>query len=277
MQEQDYETQKGSLPHIINLHNISQTYDNGQSYVIKDLNLMIVDKPNQGQFLTMLGPSGCGKSSLLRYISGLQKPSSGDVLLFGKPRTEKDRVGMIFQKYSSFPWLTVLENVELGLKIQGISKKERKERAMEMLRLVELQDHHWKYAQYPSLSGGQLQRVAIARSLLACPKILLLDEPFSALDVKTRLKMQETLCRIWTNLSKTDETVTFLLVTHDINEAVYLGDEIVLMSNAPAQILERIQINLPLDRNYEMKRTDYFKSTVSYLEDKIMKMESIKD
>ncbi len=183
-------------------------------------------------------------------------------------------VPVIFQKYSSFPWLTVLENVELGLKIQGISKKERKEKAMEMLRLVELQDQHWKYAQYPTLSGGQLQRVAIARSLLACPQILQLDEPLGALDCKTRLKMQEMLCRLWTNLSKTDEAITFILVTHDISEAVYLGDEVVIMSNAPAQIIERIQIELPLERNYEMKRLDYFKNTVAYLEDKMMKMEN---
>ncbi len=261
------------LPHIIELKDINQTYDNGKSYVIKDLNLLIVDKPQQGQFLTILGPSGCGKSTLLRYISGLQKPSSGEILLFGKPRTEKDHIGMIFQKYSSFPWLTVLENVELGLKLQGISKKERTERAMEMLKLVELQEHYWKYAQYPTLSGGQLQRVAIARSLVACPKILLFDEAFGALDIRTRLKMQESICKIWTNLSKSDEVITFILVTHDISEAVYLGDELIVMGKAPSKIIEKIKIDLPLERNYEMKRSNYFKETVNYLEDKMLHME----
>lgn len=262
-----------ALPDIIELKKISQSYDGGKSFIIDELNLLIEDKPNQGQFLTILGPSGCGKSTLLRYIAGLQKPTAGEVFLYGKSRTESDHVGMIFQKYSSFPWLTVLENVEIGLRLQGVSKKERTERAWEMLRLVGLQDQCRKYAQYPTLSGGQLQRVAIARSLLASPKILLMDEPFGALDIKTRLQMQEMLVNIWTELSKKDEATTIILVTHDIPEAVYLGDEIVIMGNAPSQIIERVIVNLPLERNRDMKRTPYFKDTVAILEDKMMGME----
>lgn len=258
---------------IIELRNISQTYNNGESFVIKDLNLIIEDIPQQGQFITFLGPSGCGKTTLLRYITGLQKPTSGEVLLLDKPKTEEDRVGMVFQKYSSFPWLTVLENVELGLKLKGISKKERKERAWEMLRVTGLEDQHWKYAQYPTLSGGQLQRVAIARSLLANQRLLMLDEPFGALDIKTRLSMQDNLVKIWEDMAKKDELVTFILVTHDISEAVYLSDEIYILSTAPANILEKIKVNLPYQRNKEVKRSDYFKDLVNYIEDKMMLLE----
>lgn len=277
MMEQKIKFENTPLPDIIELKNISQSYDEGKTFIIDGLNLLIEDKPNQGQFLTILGASGSGKSTLLRYIAGLQKPTTGEILLFGKPRTEADHVGMIFQKYSSFPWLTVLENVELGLRLQGISKKDRTARAMEMLQLVGIQDQYRKYAQYPTLSGGQLQRVAIARSLLASPKLLLLDEPFSALDPKTRLQMQDMLAHLWTELSKKDETTTIILVTHDISEAVYLGDEIVIIGNAPAQIIDRLVVELPLERNREMKRSSYFKETVTTLEDRMMGMEKTGD
>ncbi len=255
---------------VLELRNVSLTYDEGKSYIIKDFNLIIQDKPDQGQFLTLLGASGCGKSSILRFVSGLQKPTSGEIFFFEKPHTEQDRVGMVFQKYSSFPWLTVLENVELGLKIKGVSKKERKEKSMSMLEMVGLQDQHWKYAQYPTLSGGQLQRVAIARSLVSNPKILLLDEPFGALDIRTRLQMQELLCKLWVELSKTDEATTIILVTHDISEAVYLGDEIHIMGKAPSKIIDKIQVKLPLVRNREMKKLPYFKELVSQIEEKMM-------
>ena len=131
---------------------------------------------------------------------------------------------MVFQQYSSLPWMTVLENVGLALKFQGVSKDERNERAMELIRLVGLEGHEYKYAQYPTLSGGQLQRVAIARSLLASPEILLMDEPFGALDIKTRLSMQDLLTNIWHQFQS-----TIVFVTHDISEAVYLADDIYIM------------------------------------------------
>src|SRR6478736_1498384 len=137
------------LQTVIELKNINQTYDGGQTYIIKDLNLLIEDKPGQGQFMVILGASGCGKSTLLRYIAGLQKPTSGEVNLNChhqgiRPREEDDRIGMVFQKYSSLPWLTVLQNVELGLKLQGISASERRERALEMLALCNLTQHALK-------------------------------------------------------------------------------------------------------------------------------------
>lgn len=252
-----------NLPNLIELKNISQSYDGGKSYVIKNFNLLIEDKPNQGQFVVILGMSGCGKSTLLRYIAGLQQPTSGEVLLEGRPRKESDHVGMVFQKYSSFPWLTVLENVALGLQYQGISKKEREDRAREMIKTVGLQGHENKYAQYPTLSGGQLQRVAIARSLLANPHILLMDEPFGALDINTRILMQDMLINIWKNVHP-----TIVFITHDIAEAIYLGNDIYIMKPSPeANLVHHIQVTLPFNRDRHIKRDPHFIDLVRYCED----------
>ncbi|HMV24253.1 MAG TPA: ATP-binding cassette domain-containing protein, partial [Saprospiraceae bacterium] len=184
---------KTSLPAIIELKDVDQSYDDGKVQIIKGLNLTIEDKPAQGQFTILLGMSGCGKSTLLRYIAGLQKPTSGTVLLHGKPVDADNRASMVFQEYSSLPWMTVLDNVALPLEFKGIAKKQRYEQAMDMIEMVGLKGHESKYAQYPTLSGGQLQRVAIARSLLANSDVLLMDEPFGALDINTRLQMQELL------------------------------------------------------------------------------------
>jgi len=255
---------------IIELKNISQSYDGGKTFILKDLNLTIEDKPTKGQFVGLLGPSGCGKSTLLRYICGLQTPTVGEVCLIGKPRTEKDRVGMVFQKYSSFPWLSVLDNIAIGLKLKGVSKSERMTKAKEMLKIVGLEGHGHKYAQYPTLSGGQLQRVAIARSLLANPRILLMDEPFGALDIKTRLKMQDSLQEIYSNLSKQGMDPTIIFITHDIEEAVYLADDIYVMGKAPARVEHHIAVSLPETRNRMLKKESYFRDQVSHIEDIMM-------
>ncbi len=144
-------------------------------------------------------------------------------------------------------------------------KKERDARAMEMIQKVGLDGHQHKYAQYPTLSGGQLQRVAIARSMLANPEILLMDEPFGALDVKTRLQMQDLLCELWTEFHP-----TILFVTHDVSEAVYLGDDIYILKAQPAHFVEKIHVDLPLDRNRETKRDAHFTELVHYVEDKMI-------
>jgi NitT/TauT family transport system ATP-binding protein len=159
------------LPNIIELREIGQSYDGGRNWVIRDLEFIIEDKPEQGQFVVILGMSGSGKSTLLRYIANLQTPTVGRVLLHGKPVNESRRVSMVFQEYSSLPWMTVLDNVALALQYQGVGRDEREARAMDMIRTVGLDGHEKKYAQYPALSGGQLQRVAIARSLIANPEI----------------------------------------------------------------------------------------------------------
>jgi len=252
------------LPDLIELRKVGQVYD-GNKVVIKDCDLLIEDKPGAGEFVVILGSSGCGKSTLLRYIAGLQTPTSGEVLLNGKLRASKDSVGMVFQRYSSFPWMTVRENVELGLLYAGVNAKERRERALEMIEKVGLQGHENKFAQYPALSGGQLQRVAIARSLVSNPRMLLLDEPFGALDIHTRLQMQEMLQKIWKEYQG-----TMVLVTHDISEAVFLADDIYLMQKNPGRIAKQLKVQLPSDRTRALKRTPEFNQLVYMLEDEMM-------
>lgn len=254
-------------PNIVELRGIHQTYDEGKTVIIKGLDLLIEDKPDQGQFVVILGMSGCGKSTLLRYIAGLQKPTQGQVLLHGRPVGPDNRASMVFQQYSSLPWMTVLDNVSLPLQYKGMPRTEREDRAMELIRLVGLEGHESKFAQYPNLSGGQLQRVAIARSLLANASVILMDEPFGALDVKTRLQMQELLARIWAEFHP-----TVIFVTHDISEAVYLGDEIYIMKSPPSTFVEHLHIELPLYRNREMKRNKEFVEMVYHVEDQMVRI-----
>ncbi|MDQ3141588.1 MAG: ABC transporter ATP-binding protein [Bacteroidota bacterium] len=258
--------QDTELPNIIELRQIDQSYDHGKNFIIKDLNFLVEDKPAQGQFVVILGMSGSGKSTILRYIAGLQTPTKGTVLIHDRIRQESDRVGMVFQQYSSFPWLTVLENVSLGLKYQGVDEKEGFRRAIEMIELVGLTGHEKKFAQYPTLSGGQLQRVAIGRSLMTNPDILLMDEPFGALDVKTRLQMQELLANIWHRFHP-----TIIFVTHDISEAVFLGDEIYIMKSPPSKMVDHIIVDLPLMRNRETKQSSKYLNLVQEVEKRMLK------
>ena len=254
---------------IITLKNIDQVYYDGKTknVVFDKLNFEIKDDLKTGQFVTILGQSGCGKSTILRYIAGLQKPTSGSIEIYGKEQKPNDRVGMVFQQYSSLPWRTVLNNVALPLELKGIAKKDRVEMAMEMIKLVGLDGHQDKYAQYGILSGGQLQRVALARNLIMKEKILLLDEPHGALDMRTKLEMDNLLVDIWNKI--VDQDPTFIMVTHDINEAVYLANNIYIMSNNPGKIDEWIHIDLP-ERNREVKRSKAFLDYTSYIEDKMM-------
>lgn len=258
------------LKNIIELRGIDQSYDNGKIEIIKGLDFLIEDKPAQGQFCSILGMSGCGKSTVLRYIAGLQEPTAGKVLINDKEVSEDNRVAMVFQQYSSLPWMTVLENVSLALDFKGVDKKEKKEKAMEMIELVGLAGHENKYAQYPTLSGGQLQRVAIARSLIANPEILLMDEPFGALDVNTRLQMQDLLLNLWHKFHP-----TIIFVTHDISEAVYLGDEIYIMKSAPSRFVEKISVDLPFHRTRETKRDPKFIELVQKVEDTMVNVAAL--
>lgn len=255
-------------PNIIELRKITQYYPGHPAPILKDLDFLIEDKSGQGQFVVILGASGCGKSTLLRYIAGIQQPSSGEVLLREKPIAQSGiRAGMVFQQYSSLPWLTVLDNVALGLKFQGVTEKERRQRALEMIELVGLSGHEQKYASYPTLSGGQLQRVAIARSLMANPDILLMDEPFGALDINTRLQMQDMLEEVWLRFHP-----TIVFVTHDIEEAVYLGDDIYIMAANPGRFAYHIKVGLPFNRNREVKHSAVFNDLVRQVEDKMIQV-----
>ena len=258
------------LPDILELKNVRQAYkdSNGKERVVIDgLNLLIEDLPGKGEFVVILGSSGCGKSHILRYLSGLQTPTSGEILISGRPRVSTDYVGMVFQAYSSLEHYTVLENVALGLKYRGVPKKEREAKAMEMIKKVGLEGHENKFAKAPTLSGGQLQRVAIARSLAYDSKILLMDEPFGALDIETRGKMQDLLAEIWTSIEP-----TIIMVTHAIDEAVYLGDRIYVMGGSPSNIIKEFVSPLPLARNRQMKRESSFIHMVQEIEDFMMRL-----
>jgi NitT/TauT family transport system ATP-binding protein len=255
---------------ILNLVNINQVYSDHTppNVVFKDFNLDIKDIKSQGQFITIMGKSGCGKSTLLRYISGLQVPTSGEVYIYGKKRTDKDRIPMVFQQYTSFEWKTVLQNVALPLILKGIPKNEASDKAMDMIEIVGLAGHENKWAKYPILSGGQLQRVAIARNLVVNPQILLMDEPFGALDTVTRKQIQVFLRSIFEN-AKIDPTVIF--VTHSESEAVFLSTDIYILDSGPANIRHYFNIDLPQNRNdsvrYSKEFTEYVNKLGSLLED----------
>lgn len=206
----------------------------------------------ESEFVTILGPSGCGKSTLLRIVAGLIEPSSGRALLNGKEITGpgRDR-GMVFQSYTLFPWLTVQENIEFGLAERGMSKKERAEIARHYIDLIGLNGFE---NVYPSgLSGGMKQRVAIARMLANDPEVLLMDEPFGALDAQTRMIMQELLLKAWDESHK-----TILFVTHDVEEAIYLGDTVYVMTARPGRLKAAIRVNLPPKRTFDLKMTPEF-------------------
>jgi NitT/TauT family transport system ATP-binding protein len=206
-----------------------------------------------GRFTVIVGPSGCGKSSLLMMMAGLRRQTDGTILVDGKPMLDPDpnRVGVVFQDANLFPWLSAIDNVAFPLMLRGVAKSERLDRAAAMLELVGL-GHAG--ARFPNeLSGGMKQRVSIARGLVQDPPVLLMDEPFAALDEQTRMTMGEELLHIW---SRTSKTVVF--VTHSLSEAVYLADEVLVMSAHPGRIIDRIDVELPRPRTYEMMASATF-------------------
>lgn len=198
-----------------------------------------------GEFLCIVGPSGCGKSTLLHLIAGLQAPTSGQILVDGKPiqGPGTDRI-MIFQDHGLFPWLTVGQNVEFGMKMKALHKAERRERTQHYLRLVHLGKFENSYIH--QLSGGMRQRVAIARALATEPDVLLMDEPFAALDAQTRDLLHDELERIWKDTGR-----TVIFVTHNVREAVRLGDRVVLLTFRPGRVKSEFPINLPRPRSLE--------------------------
>ncbi len=231
---------------------------------LKDVNLEVEDAFSAagrdiGEFRVLLGPSGCGKSTLLRMIAGLDKPTSGQVLVNGEIVTHpgKDR-GMVFQKYTSFPWLTVADNIAYGMKINGVPEPQRKETVDRLLKSVGLTEFANVYPE--TLSGGMQQRVAIARTLALRPSVILMDEPFGALDAQTRSDMQQLLLQIW------DETAcTILFVTHDVEEAVYLADRIFIMSSHPGTIVEDVEVPFDRPRDLGLKEKNEFHELQHYV------------
>lgn len=261
--------------YIVEFKNVTKTYGVGGPNAftaIKGITFKVEDLPDKGEFISVLGPSGCGKSTILRLIAGLepQHPATfGDVLVQGKPvtTTGADR-GMVFQDYTSFDHRTVLQNITFGLECQNVHPKERMKRGLEWIAKVGL-DVDADRDKYPhELSGGMRQRVAIARTLILHPRIILMDEPFGALDPQTRADMQDLLVGLWREVE-----ATVFFVTHSIEEAVYLGDRVYILSSSPGTLVKEMQVEPPDRPAREMQREPAFQETVYYIRDEIARLE----
>jgi len=252
------------MENILEIRNVSK------KFVSKNKEILAVDNitfnVRYNEFLSIVGPSGCGKSTLLRMIAGLEKPTSGEILMEGKkiegPGAER---GLVFQQYTLLPWRNVLDNVAFGLEIRGLPKKERYEIAKRFIKMIGLEGFEEAYPY--ELSGGMQQRVAIARTLANDPKIVLMDEPFGALDTQTRTILQHELLKIWEKEKK-----TVLFVTHSVDEAVYLSDRVIVMTARPGRIKGIISIDLPRPRKRDtLEFIEYRKRIVNILKDEVLK------
>src|ERR1051326_8477061 len=258
-----YVSERSESPRL-RITDLGVTYigrDGHQTEAVKEVTLDIVDKPGVGEIVVFLGPSGCGKSTILKTVAGLLAPTRGEILIDGKTidGVGRDR-GMVFQAYTSFGWLTVRDNVEYGLRLQGLPKAERNKRSKKYLEAVGLSDFADRYPK--DLSGGMKQRVAIARTLINKPKLVLMDEPFGALDPQTRWGMQSLLL----DVSRTENN-TILFVTHDVSEAVYLADTIYILAPRPTTILHRIDVPFFENRDIALKSSPKFRATEQQLLD----------
>lgn len=268
-----------AVPNVVDFSSVTKTYEVGthrEFTAIRDVSFKIEDKPGIGEFVGILGPSGCGKSTVLRLIAGLapQFPAtSGSVLVQGNPVTAPgpDR-GFVFQDYANFPHRTVLENVAFGLECAQVPEKERRDRAREWIAKVGL-DPAKDAAKFPhQLSGGMNQRVAIARTLIMQPKIILMDEPFGALDPSTRQKMQNLLVSLWRELE-----ATVFFITHDIAEAVYLGDRVLIFSPSPGTIAHQFAVAPPDRPAQEMQGEPAFLESVRHVRSLLDKLEEMRE
>jgi NitT/TauT family transport system ATP-binding protein len=261
----------GDAPAVVEAAGVGKTFGSGSMAVtaLEAIDLTI----RQGEFVSLIGPSGCGKSTLLRLIGDLTSPTTGSVRVNGKPaaRARQDRdYGMVFQAPVLMDWRTIQKNIELPLEIMGFPADERRRRAGDLLRLVELESfaerHPWE------LSGGMQQRVAIARALSFDPKLLLMDEPFGALDEMTRERMNAELMNIW---QRTRTTIVF--VTHSIPEAVFLSSRVVVMSARPGRISQLVEIDLPAERTVETRESDRYYELVTRVREALRQHEAPDD
>lgn len=240
--------EKGNIK--VHIENVKKTYQgrNGEIVALNGVSLDIMEN----EFITVVGPSGCGKSTILNIMAGLLEPTSGKIICNGQEvhGTGPDR-GVVFQQYALFPWLTVKKNVLFSLKMKGIKGQEAEDIAMKYIRMVDLE----KFANhYPKeLSGGMKQRVAIARAYAANPEILLMDEPFGALDAQTRTQLQQELLETWEK-----ERKTCFFITHDVDEALILGQRVVIMSARPGRIKDIIEVDIPYPRDQATKMSPRF-------------------
>ncbi|MCP8304071.1 MAG: ABC transporter ATP-binding protein [archaeon] len=234
---------------ILDVRNVSKefTQRGKKTSILKDVSFSI----HEHEFISIVGPSGCGKSTLLRIIMGLTPPTKGEVIYKGeRTQSVNPRMSMVFQSFALFPWLTVLENVELGLEAQGIPKEQRKKRALKIVEEVGLEDFEDAYPR--ELSGGMKQRVGLARALVIDPEILLMDEPFSSLDPLTAEGLREEVIRLWSDKFTSPEIV--IMVTHNVEEAIYLSDRVIVLSQRPGTVILEFDVDMPRPRD---KRSPY--------------------
>ena len=232
----------------VSIQGVGKSFSEGFQ-ALSEINLDIAE----GQFLSIVGPSGCGKSTLLQIVAGLMSASNGEVILGGKPVVgpRPREVAVVFQDALLLPWKTTLQNIEFPLDIQGVAAAKRRAKSLEMLELVGLAEFKDRYPH--ELSGGMRQRVSIARGLAQDPRIILMDEPFGALDEQTRIRMGQELLRIWERTRK-----TVLFITHSLTEAIFLSDTVVVMGRKPGRIVDHITVPLPRPRTAEMMGSDVF-------------------
>lgn len=262
---QPLETPAAEAPKVVEFRDVRKTYSTPGKpdfTAIEGVTFAVEDVPGVGEFVPILGPSGCGKSTVMRMIAGLAPhfpQSAGEVLVHGVPVTKAgpDR-GMVFQDYTNFPHLTVLENVALGLDFADRPEKERRELALDWISKVGL-DPKKDARKFPhELSGGMNQRVAIARTLIMQPRIILMDEPFGALDPVTRHRMQDLLVNLWRELE-----ATVFFITHDVAEAVFLGERLYIMSRSPGRILHQLRVTPPDAPSLETQKEKTFQDSVN--------------
>ncbi len=244
---------------FIQVSHLNQSFD-GERRVLQNINLNVA----AGAFVTLVGPSGAGKSTLLRLIAGLLTPTSGQVLVAGQPpHLAGDPIGIVFQQHNLMPWRTAYDNVRLPLELHGLSETESRARVLDVLALVGLRGFEQSYP--AQLSGGMAQRVALARALVHQPALLLLDEPFGALDALTRERMGQELLRIWDTRIWDARPVTVFMVTHSIIEAIFLADEVVVMSELPGRIINRVPVTLPRPRTFALQATPEFQTYAAHV------------
>jgi NitT/TauT family transport system ATP-binding protein len=248
----------------IQIGNVTKVFGKGPERIVALENVTL--DIEEGEFTVVIGPSGCGKSTLLYLLAGFDKPTQGELLLYGKPilNPGPDR-GFVFQEYALFRWKTVLGNVMFGLLNNGWSRKDARQKAMEYIELVDLKGFENMYPH--TLSGGMKQRVGIARALAYDPKVLLMDEPFGALDAQTRKYMQAELARIWAKMRK-----TVVFITHSVIEAVFLADKVVVLTARPGKVKGIVQVDLPRPRDYT--GSDYLsvrEKILGLLEEEVLK------
>lgn len=239
---------------VIEVENIIKTFPSEKTriLVLDDVSFSV----GKDEFMCLVGPSGCGKSTLLRMMAGLEKPDSGRILFNGQPITGPSRkIAMVFQLFGLLPWKTALENVEVPLEVLGIVKQNRVHIAEEYLQMVGLEGFENTYPH--DLSGGMKQRVGIARALALKPEVLLMDEPFSSLDELTAKTLRELVLNIWRNPAL--PTNTFIMVSHNVEEAVFMADRVIILSPRPAKVVGEVKVDIPRPRSKYLRDAEYFK------------------